>query len=308
MTSRVLRYPAILLPVLFLTACDDFDFDGSWDRYKEDFHYSYDLAAGGRFSLENFNGTVEISGWDQNKVDIAGTKHAHSRQALDGTKIEVNAGAGAVSVRTIAPYPNRGVGARYVIRVPRRVQLDRVVSSNGAIRLDDVEGLASLKTSNGSVRTAHTRGDLDVTSSNGSIDLQHLGNARLHTSNGGIRGEVTKGLLEAGTTNGPIDMRVTDPPATETVRASSSNGHIDLTLNAVRDVRASTSNSSVTLHLPSNPNARLRAHTSNSSITTEFDLTVRGTQSKSSVEGTLGSGGPLLDLSSSNGSIKVLRY
>jgi hypothetical protein len=33
-----------------------------------------------------------------------------------------------------------------------------------------------------------------------------------------------------------------------------------------------------------------------------------GTKSKTELEGTIGSGGPTLDLSSSNGSIKILKY
>ncbi len=307
MTYRAVRVSAMLLPVLWLTACDEIDFDGNWDRYKEDFHYSYALQPGGRLSVENQNGSIEISSWDKDTVDITGTKHASSQQGLQNTKIDVTPSAGSISVRTIPSAGYRSIGARYVIRVPKRVQLDRIISSNGSIRVDNVEGMLNLKTSNGTVRTSQTRGDLEVTTSNGGIEMQHVGNARVHTTNGGIRGDVEKGYFDAGTSNGPINVRLTDPDATQPVRASSSNGHIELTLNTIREIRASSSNSSITVHLPANPNARLRAHTSNSSITTDFDVTVHGQQSKSNLEGNIGSGGPLIDLSSSNGSIKVLR-
>jgi hypothetical protein len=76
----------------------------------------------------------------------------------------------------------------------------------------------------------------------------------------------------------------------------------------VREVHADTSNSSITVRLPSSAGATVRAHTTNSSIDTDFDVSVHGGMiSKHRLEGTIGSGGPLLDLGTSNGSIKILR-
>ena len=43
---------AILLPLMaiFLAGCDEMDLNiGSWDRYREDFHFSYPLSTGGSF-------------------------------------------------------------------------------------------------------------------------------------------------------------------------------------------------------------------------------------------------------------------
>ena len=61
------------------------------------------------------------------------------------------------------------------------------------------------------------------------------------------------------------------------------------------------------LHLPGEPNARLSASTSNGSVSTDFEMRMRGEFSKHHLEGAIGNGGPLMDLSSSNGSIRVLR-
>ena len=92
------------------------------------------------------------------------------------------------------------------------------------------------------------------------------------------------------------------------VRLESSNGHIELTMDSARDVHASTSNSSITVRMPASVNADLNAHTSNSSITSDFDVNVHGgTISKRRMEGRIGNGGPMLDLGTSNGSIKLLR-
>jgi DUF4097 and DUF4098 domain-containing protein YvlB len=292
-----------------MTACEEMDFGGPFDRYKEDFHQTFALPAGGRLSIESLNGSIEISGWDKDSVEINGTKYAGSPQALSDLKIDMQSTSNSVAVRAIPPSGWHGsMGARFVVHVPRRVELDRITSSNGAIRVEDVEGTLRLKTSNGSLRAARTKGDLDAQTSNSSVELAHTGNARIHTSNGSIRVDLTRGSLDATTSNSAITARLVDPDPNQPIRVESSNGHIDLTTNAVRDIRAGTSNSSITVHLPASVNAKVRAHTSNSSITTDFDVSVRGgVVSKHNLEGTIGSGGPVLDLSTSNGSIKILK-
>ena len=299
----------VLLPAFALVGCEDIDF-GNSERYKEDFHYSFTLPAGGRLNVENQNGSIEISTWEKDAVEINGTKYANTQNLLKDIKIDANQTGNTVQVKTISPYGWRGnYGARYMIRVPKRVELDRIASSNGGIRVDDVEGTARLHTSNGSIHALRLKGPLDARTSNGSVDVEeHQGGAVLHTSNGRITGDVTKGDLEATTSNGGIRMRLREPDPEHPVRLESSNGSIDLTLDAVRDIRASTSNSSITVRIPPAANARVRARTSNSSISSDFDVSVKGGMlSKHSLEGTLGSGGPMIDLSTTNGSIKLLK-
>jgi hypothetical protein len=303
-----LRAAAAVAPLLLLASCDDFDLDGAFDRYKEDFHLTYTLQSGGHLNLENMNGSVEISSWEKNSVEINGTKYARSQQALKDLKIDVTSSPDSLSIRTVPAFGARNTGARFSIRVPRRVQLDRIVSSNGSIRVDDIEGMANLRSSNGAIRVWHLKGPVEARTSNGGIEATGTsGNAVLHTSNGGIRVEMNQGALEASTSNGGINARLLQPDTNQPVRLESANGNIELSMDAVRDVHATTSNSSITVRLPTSANARVRARTSNSPVTTDFDVLTHGTIGKHSLEGTLGSGGPLIDLSTSNGSIKLLK-
>jgi DUF4097 and DUF4098 domain-containing protein YvlB len=304
---------ALLLPLLaiFLTGCDEIDLDhmGSSDRYREDFHYSYALKPGGSLRLDNMNGSVEISGWDKDTVDIDGTKYANTDYRLKEMKIDVVPSANSVTIRTIPPMDHRGnSGARYTIHVPKHTELSSIVSSNGAIRVDSIEGASRLHTSNGAVHAMKLTGSLEVQTSNGSVDISDIsGNTTVHSSNGTIRADVRKGRFDATTSNGSINVRLMEGD-TNPVRLESSNGHIELTMDAAREVRASTSNSSITVRMPASVNADLNAHTSNSSITSDFDVNVHGgTISKRRMEGRIGSGGPMLDLGTSNGSIKLLR-
>lgn len=295
--------------LLVLTACDEINFGGS-ERFKEDFHYSYPLPAGGKLYVDNYNGSIEISGWDKSTVDISGTKYANTEDRLSRLKIDVSASSDSVRVQTVPPTDHFGnMGARYVIHVPKKVVLDRIISSNGSIRVEDVEGRATLRTSNGSIHIDRLTGDVEARTSNGSVEANGVsGDSNFHTSNGTIRADVTKGAFDASTTNGSITARLREPDASHAVRLESSNGRIELTMDAAREVRASTSNSSIIVRLPDSINADVRARTSNSSINSAFDVTTRGGErSKHRLEGTIGKGGPLLDLSTSNGSIKIER-
>jgi len=305
---RFLCGVSVVLSVFMLSACEDFDIGGSSDRYREDFHYSYPLSAGASVQLVNSNGSVEIVGWDKNTIDIDGTKYASTEDRIRELRIEVTPSQNSISIRTVMSNPRWGnYGAKYVIHVPRRADLQNIATSNGGIRIETIDGRASVKTSNGGIRAFQLQGSLDARTSNGSIDLSAVvGDTSVHTSNGTIKADVKKGNFEATTSNGSITARLIETDS-RPVRLESSNGHIDLTMDAAREVHADTSNSSITVRMPGNIGATVRAHTSNASITSDFDVSMHGFLSKHRLEGNIGSGGPLLDLGTSNGAIRILR-
>src|SRR6266404_2364075 len=261
----------VLAPLLlFLAGCDLEDL-GSSERYTADFHYGPLKAA--RLSVENFNGSIEIASWDQDSIDISGVKYAGTAELRDAIKIDVATAGDSLHVRTVRPSERRGnMGAKYVIKVPRKIELARITSSNGSIRVNDIEGAARLRSSNGGIHVINMKGNVDA-----------------QTSNGGINVHLTKA----------------DPG--RPVKLDTSNGSIDLTVDSANqnDVYASTSNAGITVHMPPSIGARLRAHTSNGSITSAFEVQVQGQISKHSLEGTIGTGGPVLDLSTSNGGIRL---
>jgi len=298
----------LVAPALLLMAgCDLEDF-GSSERYTADFHYG-PYKSVSRLSVDNFNGSVEITGSNENTVDISGTKYAGSQELLSELKIDVVQTGDSIQIRTVRPSERHGnMGAKYIIRVPLKIELDRITSSNGGIRVNDTEGPARLRTSNGGVHADNLKGTLDVQTSNGGIEVQDLeGAAVLKTSNGRVQAEGVHGALEAQTSNGGIRVHLAKAEPGRTVRLDTSNGSIDLTMDQTNqnDVYASTNNAGITVHMPASIAARVRAHTSNGSISSDFDVQVQGQISKHSLEGTIGTGGPLLDLSTSNGSIHL---
>src|SRR5713101_2074665 len=297
----------VLAPVLlFLAGCDLEDL-GSSDRFTADFHYGSLKAT--RLSVENFNGSIEIASWDQDSIDISGVKYAGTAELRDAMKIDVGTAGDSLHIRTVRPSERRGnMGAKYVIKVPHKVELERVTSSNGGIRVNAIEGPVRLRSSNGGIHANDLKGNLDVQTSNGGIDVQDLeGAAVLKTSNGRVQAEGVHGALEAETSNGGINIHLAKAESGRPIKLDTSNGGIELTMDSANqnDVYASTSNAGITVHMPAASAAKVRAHTSNGSISSDFDVQVQGQISKHNLEGTIGSGGPLLDLSTSNGGIHL---
>jgi hypothetical protein len=308
MPKRLLVFP-LLVAALALTGCEIDDW-GSSDRFKEDFSYNYPLKSGGRLFLETFNGSVEVMGWDKEAVDITGTKYASTPELLGRLKIDIVSEPDSIRIRTIRPSEIRGgAGARYTVRLPRRVILERVESSNGGVRVEGIEGSARVRTSNGSINVWNVRGDFDGITSNASVDLgQFTGAATLKSSNGRIKADGVRGFFGAHTSNASIDATLGELDPARPLRLITSNGNVSLTLDSYRgnEVEVRTSNSSINLRLPSGANAQLRAVTSNGSVSCDFPLD-NAITGKARLEGTVGSGGPLVDLTSSNGNIRVYR-
>jgi Toastrack DUF4097 len=295
----VLALAPVLTGALLLTGCDLEDFDS----YQADFHYHYDFKPGGRLTVENANGSVEIEGWDRNEVEITGVKYASRQSLLDETRIEIRDSPDAITIRTVRPYhPQWSSGARYTIRVPRQTVVDRINTSNGPIRVRDIGSSAShlqtlnLRTSNGLIRAENVTGVIDAQTSNGWVDLDDInGGATVRTSNGLVTIRLN---------------HLTDSP----LRVTTSNGAVDLTVrNQPQDaIRAETSNGSITLRLPADTGARLRADTSNSAISTDFDVLERFQDHdhgrwNNRVDGKLGDGGPEIELTTRNGHISILK-
>jgi DUF4097 and DUF4098 domain-containing protein YvlB len=294
---RSLLLTATLLTVtlgaaFLLAGCVDIDF-GPSDRYQASFNYSYDFQPGERLSIENTNGSVEISGWDQNKIEITGTRYASTKEGLDQVKIDVVNDPGLLQLRTVRPSDHRGsLGARYTIQAPRGIILDRITSTNGHIRVHDVESGGRITTSNGAIRVENVRGTVEARTTNGAIELRSVdGGGSMKTSNGRITAEDIGGKCSAETTNGPIELALQRVPKD--------------------GIRAETSNGSITVKLPRDAGVRVEASTSNSSISSDFDLGSDGSDSeerrRNHMSGAIGGGGPIVDLTTRNGHISILK-
>ena len=124
------------------------------------------------------------------------------------------------------------------------------------------------------------------------------------TVNGEIEADGMGGPVEARTVNGGVSISTTGYADATTV-----NGSITASMGSAKwpdELSFTTVNGTIRLTLPPGVNADVDAQTVNGSIDTDFPVTVQGKFSKRRLRGTIGKGGPRLDLETVNGGI-VLR-
>lgn len=128
----------------------------------------------------------------------------------------------------------------------------------------------------------------------------------LNASNGSVSVTSVRGNIDAETANGSI--RLTDLGGR--VRARTSNGSTHAQVSGAKwdgeGLSLITSNGSARLDLPQNYSAELKVSTNNGGINIDFPVEVQGRLGRS-VETTLGSGGPTVEVRSSNGSVRVTK-
>lgn len=126
-----------------------------------------------------------------------------------------------------------------------------------------------------------------------------------HTVNGEVNAESLQGDVDAHTVNGSIKITTSGAATAATV-----NGSLNVTMGRgdfPEGGNFKTVNGGITLRVAGPIDADLNAETLNGSITSDFPITLRGTASQRRIRGTIGNGGHSLNMSTVNGSIKLLR-
>ncbi|MBV8276691.1 MAG: hypothetical protein JO170_15730, partial [Verrucomicrobia bacterium] len=60
--------------------------------------FTYPLAGSSKLTVDDVNGTIAITCWDRNEVEITATKHAESQADLDAIRIDIKQGNDKVEI------------------------------------------------------------------------------------------------------------------------------------------------------------------------------------------------------------------
>jgi DUF4097 and DUF4098 domain-containing protein YvlB len=241
---------------------------------SEEFSKVLPLKSGGTFSLRNVNGSITITTWKEEKVDIKALKTTKGDpDNLKEVEIEVEATANSVSVDTIFPkWRNVRVSVQYEVKVPQGVNLGRVRSTNGSVHITGPVGNTKASTTNGRVDLDGAKGTISLSSTNGKIEAANI-----------------KGEIDAETTNGTIVLELIS--FEDRIEARTTNGGIILRVGSLEKV-----------------NADLNARTTNGSISLDIPVTLKSMKkSRRSLEAQIGQGGPEISLRTTNGSIRITK-
>ncbi len=184
--------------------------------------FSYELAKGGRISLENVNGNVKITGGSGSKVDITAEKRADNAEDLAKLKVKIKADTDAIYIETVhEKSESRWFGSNnsgevsYTLTVPAWANLDTISTVNGEVDIAGVSGTVNAESVNGNLELVNLAGDTSLETTNGSIDAsfdQLQGSQRVNVDT--VNGRITLHLpgnsscrVSAETLNGGIDAK-----------------------------------------------------------------------------------------------------
>jgi len=167
-------------------------------------------------------------------------------------------------------------------------------TSGGSISVTGSKDVIELKTSGGSITAKNCNGKIDLKTSGGSLSMSNLeGTINASTSGGSVTASDIKGTLKTGTSGG--SMRLTD--ISGNVDATTSGGSMDVKITSVGDFVKLSNSGNISLSLPAGKgyNLNVKANKVESSGLKDF----RGNMESTSIQGTVGNGGPEINVKSS---------
>ncbi len=274
-------------------------------------------------------GSIEVRTGSADAVSVAATIKVHRGSRAEGeekvrrleTNPPIEQNGNVIVIGRIEDRELReNVSISYVLTVPASTQM-RSSTGSGSQTIDGIAG------------------PLDAATGSGSITLSGIGNGvRAHTGSGSIRARGVKGELRADTGSGSIDATA----VAGAITASTGSGSVEVEQTAAGDVAISTgsggvqvsgvrgalrvrtgsgsitasgeptgtwtlstSSGSVTARLPQTVGFELAARTSSGRVITDHPVTLQGSISPRDMRGKVRGGGPLVELRTSSGNIRI---
>jgi hypothetical protein len=236
---------------------------------QEQWSWNGTVAAGRTVEVKGVNGPIRAVAASGSEVRVRVTKRAR-RDNPDDVRMVVLEHAGGVTICAVYPHQRN--------REPNECAVGQGGRNN--VQNNDVSVDWEVQVPSGVNFTART-------------------------VNGGIEATGMTGTTIARTVNGRIDLTTAG-----IAQASTVNGSINATLGRSDwndEIAFRSTNGSVVVAFTSDLNAQVNAGTVTGSIETDFPLEVRGRLMNRRLSGTVGSGGRVLSLETTNGRIELRR-
>ncbi len=290
-----------------------------------------DAADCTRLSLMNTNGNVVAEGSDEESITLRAVKkvkassEAEAQERLNAIRIVVSERKPALDIVTddSALSPKGKYSVDYTLRIPKRMVSSLGVANgnvtvsgiaaetsacaqNGNVRASGIGGRTNAATTNGNVHAQDVAGPLEAKTVNGNVHALRIeGQAEGRTVNGNIHAEDVAGQAVGHTQNGNVELSRISGPAS----GSATNGNVHATLTKWEPgykVHFRTRNGNATLVAPESTSARVSASAPNGRA--QCDLPFHASaQTRTNLEGLIGSGEGQIDLRTTNGNARIQR-
>jgi DUF4097 and DUF4098 domain-containing protein YvlB len=299
--------------------------EGSFDRtLKVTGAVDLDVSTGaggitvrtGDVSTVQVHATIRVNdNWRSNRSD------AEARVHRIETNPPIQQNGNSITIGRIDDEDlRRNVSISYELTVPSETRLHSTTGS-GSQTIEGIHGPVEASTGSGSLRISRIGADAQCHTGSGGIEVDDIkGSVRASTGSGHIRATRVAGSFNGHTGSGNIEAEQTaggDADADTgsgniTLRgtrgrlsARTGSGSITADGEMTGDWRLHTSSGTVRVRLPEKAAFDLEAHTSSGNIHTNRSILVQGTLNRRELRGKVGAGGPVLDVSTSSGSIDI---
>ncbi len=257
------------------------------------------VAADGRLEIHNvMDGSVTIRTWNQARARIVAR--------YDGDHaVEVRYSAPTLSVR-VRPERLSDESTEFEITIPDRMS----VEANGIEMEFVAEGIGgniSINTVEGGIEVGGGRGNISLNTVEGGVTLDGAeGNIALNCVDGDVSVTRSSGVISVQAVDGNITL---DGITSDNVEVNTVEGDL-LYRGTIRDdgrYYLSTHDGDIAVTVPEGTNARVSVSTFSGDLEADFPITLSGDMGHRKFSFTLGTGKALLEISTFDGTIELMR-
>ena len=244
------------------------------------------VETGRWFRLSSINGAVTVEASSDNRVHVRAEKEPGRRGEITDVAFQVIQKGGDVSICALwrgdvcDEDGLRSRGNNRDDREDRDVKVRFTVSVPAGVHVN-------AGTVNGAMTVRNVTADVRASTVNGAVEVENVG--------GPVRATTVNGAVDVSTRNGPVT-------------ATTVNGNVDVKMTAIAregEMKFTTVNGRVRVEMPENLNASVEMETMHGSISSDYPVQLSGTFGPRRAQGTIGRGGPRIELETLNGSIEL---
>ncbi|HUJ31459.1 MAG TPA: DUF4097 family beta strand repeat-containing protein [Candidatus Acidoferrum sp.] len=272
------------------------------------------VVRAGETGKVEIHGKIHVSGWH-----AAGDVEQRVRDLETNPPIEQN--GNTIRIGHVEDHERmRNISISYEVIVPAETKLHSA-SGSGDERIEGISGPVEANSGSGSLKLSKIGGEVHARTGSGDVELDSVhGSVRASTGSGSVHALGIAGGLTASSGSGDVRFEQTAPGDVEigtgsgsvevkgvkgAVRVQTGSGTIVAQGEPKGDWKLRTGSGNVDVEFPEQAAYELVAHTSSGSIHTSHEMTVQGTISGRELHGKVHGGGPVVDLSTSSGSIQI---
>jgi DUF4097 and DUF4098 domain-containing protein YvlB len=292
-------------------------------------HFDRTLTVTGAVDLDVQTGSGEITlrTGDSTKVEIHAKLHGSGwgdveqriHEIENNPPIEQN--GNTIRIGHIENHEwKRNISISYELIVPAQTKL-RSESGSGDQKVEGINGPADMNSGSGSLHVKNIGNEVRVQTGSGDVELETIhGSARASAGSGTIRAIGIAGGLTASSGSGNVRLEQTEAGDVDIrtgsgdveikgvkggAKVSTGSGSITAQGDPTGDWQLHSGSGSVRVNFPSQAAFNLVAKSSSGNIETSHEISVQGNISPRELHGKVGAGGPLVELSTSSGSIEI---